>query len=159
MFCAGILVELMWQIKKRLLDISDISMEKRSSRAAWDASGRAINSFRVKAAGRRTGRRKRCGKSAGINAARYIAGSANENIGDSDGNHTAGQSAAGRRGAWHFLRKWLVELVFWIAAAATVSMFLYYCSYGKLTLHAAIGFAAGIAFWKWMKKTERYKKR
>lgn len=85
MFCAGILTELMWQAKKRILAASDISMEKCSS--------------------------------------------------------------AGR-----FLRRCLSELIFWAAAAATVSMFLYYCSYGKITLHAGVGFAAGIAFWKWLTK-------
>lgn len=46
------------------------------------------------------------------------------------------------------IKKYMTELLFWISAAATVSMFLYYCSYGKLTLHAGIGLAAGILFWK-----------
>lgn len=50
------------------------------------------------------------------------------------------------------IKKYMTELLFWISAAATVSMFLYYCSYGKITLHAAVGFAAGSAFWKWLSK-------
>lgn len=63
------------------------------------------------------------------------------------------EHAAGKRNsAARILRKCLAELIFWIFAAAVVSMFLYYCSYGKITFHAAIGFAAGIAFWKWLSK-------
>lgn len=57
-----------------------------------------------------------------------------------------------RNSAARILRKCLAELIFWIFAAAAVSMFLYYCSYGKITFHAVIGFAAGITFWKWLSK-------
>lgn len=98
MFCAGILTELMWQAKKRLSAASDISMEKRISKAV------------------------------------------------------SGHATGKRNSAARILRKCLAELIFWIFAATVVSMFLYYCSYGKITFHAAIGFAAGIAFWKWLSK-------
>jgi len=40
------------------------------------------------------------------------------------------------------------ELFFWAACGAALSEFLYYCSYGKISLHAAIGFLAGLLLWK-----------
>lgn len=64
----------------------------------------------------------------------------------------SGHATGKRNSVARILRKCLAELIFWIFAAAVVSMFLYYCSYGKITFHAAIGFAAGIAFWKWLSK-------
>lgn len=63
-----------------------------------------------------------------------------------------GHATGKRNSAARIFRKCLAELIFWIFAAAVVSMFLYYCSYGKITFHAAIGFAAGIAFWMWLSK-------
>ena len=42
----------------------------------------------------------------------------------------------------------LLEIVFWTAAAAAVSGFLYYCAYGRLSFHAAVAFAAGALLWK-----------
>ena len=40
------------------------------------------------------------------------------------------------------------ELGFWAAAAAALSAFLYYCSFGKISFHAALGFFAGLLLWK-----------
>ena len=40
------------------------------------------------------------------------------------------------------------EAVFWAAAAAALSAFLYYCSFGKISFHAAAGFLAGLLLWK-----------
>ena len=42
------------------------------------------------------------------------------------------------------------ELFFWILAAAAASHFLYYCAYGRLSVHAAVSFAAGALLWKKM---------
>ena len=44
--------------------------------------------------------------------------------------------------------QFLTEITFWFAAAATLSGFLYYCAYGKLSVHAAAGFFAGLLLWK-----------
>ena len=41
-----------------------------------------------------------------------------------------------------------MELIFWVAAAAAASHFLYYCAYGRLSFHAAIAFTAGALLWK-----------
>lgn len=43
---------------------------------------------------------------------------------------------------------WMEELAFWAASAAALSMFLYYCSFGKLTVHGILGFLAGLLLWK-----------
>lgn len=40
------------------------------------------------------------------------------------------------------------ELIFWAACAAALSEFLYYCSYGKISLYAVTGFLAGLLLWK-----------
>lgn len=40
------------------------------------------------------------------------------------------------------------EAVFWIAAAGILSGFLYYCAYGKLSLHAGAGYFIGLLLWK-----------
>lgn len=49
-----------------------------------------------------------------------------------------------RRG---FLRV-LEEIVFWAASGAALSMFLYYCAFGKISFHALLGFLAGLLLWK-----------
>ena len=53
------------------------------------------------------------------------------------------QRRAGRRALWLF-----EEAVFWAASAAVLSMFLYYCAFGRITLHAGLGFLAGHLLWK-----------
>ena len=40
------------------------------------------------------------------------------------------------------------DAAFWISAAFVISMFLYYCSYGRVTFHGAAGFLAGLLLWK-----------
>lgn len=48
-------------------------------------------------------------------------------------------------------RKWaaaVLEIIFWIAAAYFTSRFLYYCAYGKLSVHTICGFACGALLWK-----------
>ncbi len=42
----------------------------------------------------------------------------------------------------------VLELVFWAGAAAAASYFLYYCAYGRLSVHAAVAFTAGALLWK-----------
>ena len=42
----------------------------------------------------------------------------------------------------------LIEAVFWAAAAVTISEFLYYCAYGRISLHAAASFFTGLLLWK-----------
>lgn len=42
----------------------------------------------------------------------------------------------------------VLEILFWILAAAAASCFLYYCAYGRLSFHAAAAFAAGALLWK-----------
>jgi hypothetical protein len=59
---------------------------------------------------------------------------------------------------------WLIkEIIFWVASAASVSRFLYYCSFGQITFHAAAAFLTGLLLWKkmqcgiinlWAKKEE-----
>lgn len=46
------------------------------------------------------------------------------------------------------LMKYILDVIFWIMAAVTVSMFLYYSAYGKLSLYALMGFLTGLLFWK-----------
>lgn len=40
------------------------------------------------------------------------------------------------------------EIGFWAASAAALSAFLYYCAFGKLSLHAILGFFIGLLLWK-----------
>lgn len=40
------------------------------------------------------------------------------------------------------------ELVFWAAAGAALSAFLYYCAFGRITFHALLGFSLGLLLWK-----------
>lgn len=42
----------------------------------------------------------------------------------------------------------LEEGLFWIASVAIVPAFLYYCAYGKISLHAIAGFLLGLLLWK-----------
>lgn len=41
-----------------------------------------------------------------------------------------------------------LEIVFWLAAAVMISQFLYYCAYGRLSVHCVCAFAAGALLWK-----------
>ena len=41
-----------------------------------------------------------------------------------------------------------IESLFWVVSAVIISRFLYYCSFGRLTLYSAIGFFAGLILWK-----------
>lgn len=41
-------------------------------------------------------------------------------------------------------KRWISEVMFWAAAAAAISAFLYYCAFGKLSMHAAAGFLTGL---------------
>ena len=43
-----------------------------------------------------------------------------------------------------------IETHFWMAATLVVSFFLYYCAWGKLSVHAAVGFFTGLLLWKKM---------
>ncbi|WP_027399450.1 spore cortex biosynthesis protein YabQ [Anaerovorax odorimutans] len=40
------------------------------------------------------------------------------------------------------------DILFWIFAALIISSFLYYCSYGKISIHAFIAFGVGVFLWK-----------
>ncbi len=42
----------------------------------------------------------------------------------------------------------LLEIIFWVLAAGAVSSFLYYCAYGRISLHSAVSFTAGALLWK-----------
>lgn len=53
------------------------------------------------------------------------------------------QQAAPSRAAWII---W--ECGFWAAAAAAVSGFMYYCTFGAITFHGAAGFLVGLLLWK-----------
>lgn len=49
------------------------------------------------------------------------------------------------------LNKWWrigLELIFWLAAAVMVSEFLYYCAYGKISVHSIAAFGVGLLLWK-----------
>ena len=49
------------------------------------------------------------------------------------------------------IRTWvriLLEIGFWLVVAAVVSEFLFYCSYGKISVHSIIAFGAGLLLWK-----------
>lgn len=41
----------------------------------------------------------------------------------------------------------LAEVLFWVAAGAILSAFLYYCSYGRLSFLAFVGFWVGFCVW------------
>lgn len=40
------------------------------------------------------------------------------------------------------------DILFWLFAALLTSSFLYYCSYGRMSVHAFIAFGAGAVLWK-----------
>lgn len=40
--------------------------------------------------------------------------------------------------------KYIIEVVFWIVITVIISNFLYYCAYGKPSVHAAAGFFTGL---------------
>lgn len=42
----------------------------------------------------------------------------------------------------------VLELMFWVAAAYFTSKFLYYCAYGRLSVHTMCAIAAGVLLWK-----------
>ena len=42
----------------------------------------------------------------------------------------------------------IMEIMFWVLASWTLSMFMYYCTYGAVTLQGMIGFLAGLLLWK-----------
>ena len=42
----------------------------------------------------------------------------------------------------------LAEIIFWIGAAIIIPMFLYYCTYGKVTFCAVVGMVTGVFLWK-----------
>lgn len=48
------------------------------------------------------------------------------------------------------LYRTVIDIHFWIAAAFTLSTFLYYCTWGRLSVHAGLGFLAGLLLWKKM---------
>jgi len=53
------------------------------------------------------------------------------------------QSYSKAKGTWV-----LKELLFWAASAAALSRFLYYCDYGRISFHSALGFLTGLLLWK-----------
>lgn len=49
------------------------------------------------------------------------------------------------------IHKWIricLEICFWLAAAVITSQFLYYCAYGRISVHAVCAFAIGVLLWK-----------
>lgn len=42
----------------------------------------------------------------------------------------------------------VLELVFWLAAAVITFQFLYYCAYGRISVHSICAFAAGVLLWR-----------
>lgn len=40
------------------------------------------------------------------------------------------------------------DILFWLFTALLTSSFLYYCSYGRLSIHAFLAFGAGAVLWK-----------
>ena len=52
---------------------------------------------------------------------------------------------------WNIKNKFksiIAEIIFWIIAAITVPMFLYYCTYGKITFCALLGMVTGLVIYK-----------
>lgn len=47
------------------------------------------------------------------------------------------------RGLWV-----LEEILFWAASGTALSAFLYYCAYGRISIHACTGFFIGLLLWK-----------
>lgn len=46
------------------------------------------------------------------------------------------------------IKRWISEILFWSATTAAVPVFLYYCAFGKPSVHAAAGFLIGLLLWK-----------
>lgn len=46
------------------------------------------------------------------------------------------------------IKRWISEILFWSATTAAVPAFLYYCAFGKPSVHAAAGFLIGLLLWK-----------
>ena len=44
--------------------------------------------------------------------------------------------------------RWILEPAFWLVSALMTAQFLYYCAYGRVSVHSAIAFAAGVLLWK-----------
>ena len=44
----------------------------------------------------------------------------------------------------------ITEIGFWLLSSFAISMFLYYCSYGRISVHAIAGFLSGLLLWKKM---------
>lgn len=42
----------------------------------------------------------------------------------------------------------LQDMLFWLFSSLLLSSFLYYCSYGKISVHAVIAFGLGALLWK-----------
>lgn len=52
---------------------------------------------------------------------------------------------------WNIKNKFkgvIAEIIFWFLAAIIVPMFLYYCTYGKITFCALLGMVAGLFIYK-----------
>ena len=66
------------------------------------------------------------------------------------GVYKAGNTSAGERKQYRYISvlKYVLDMGFWILAAMTISMFLYYSAYGKLSVHALLGFLIGFLLWK-----------
>ena len=63
------------------------------------------------------------------------------------------QSHPAGEGGWqsaHPLARAMVEILFWSVTTLIISMFLYYCAWGKLSVHAGLGFFTGLLLWKKM---------
>lgn len=43
---------------------------------------------------------------------------------------------------------YLQDMLFWLFSSILLSSFLYYCSYGKISVHVAIAFGLGALLWK-----------
>ena len=50
----------------------------------------------------------------------------------------------------HPLARAMVEILFWSVSTLIISMFLYYCAWGKLSVHGGLGFFTGLLLWKKM---------
>jgi len=62
-------------------------------------------------------------------------------------NHIAVTKTKRKKRAQKIIRI-IPEAAFWVIAAVALPAFLYYCAYGKISLHAAAGFLTGLLLWK-----------
>ena len=44
--------------------------------------------------------------------------------------------------------RWVIEPIFWLTGAVITAQFLYYCAYGRISVHSAAAFGAGVLLWK-----------